>query len=65
MARVGSPDALKPPVPPLTRYKRDVALKLQNVPSNGSTRPATLPHDKCCPIRLMFCFFVSLIAHLI
>ena len=49
MARVGSPDALKPVLPPLTRYKRDVALKLQNVPSNGSTRPATLPHDRCCP----------------
>ncbi|CAL8468909.1 g8450 [Coccomyxa elongata] len=45
MGRVGSPDALKPPLPPLTRYKRDVALKLQNMPSNGSTRPATLPHD--------------------
>ncbi len=58
MARVGSPDALKPPLPPLTRYKRDVALKLQNMPSNGSMRPATLPHDKCCPSRLVFDLFV-------
>ncbi|EIE26922.1 DUF810-domain-containing protein [Coccomyxa subellipsoidea C-169] len=45
MARVGSSEALKPPLPPLTRYKRDVALKLQSANSNGSTRPATLPLD--------------------
>jgi len=45
MARIGSAEALKPPVPPLTRYKRDIALKLQNAPSNGATRPATLPLD--------------------
>ena len=47
MARIGNPDALKPPLPPLTRYKRDVALKLQSANSNGSLRPATLPLVKC------------------
>ena len=30
MAAVGSPDALRPPLPPLARYKRDVALRLQS-----------------------------------
>ena len=59
MARIGNPDALKPPLPPLTRYKRNVALKLQSAPSNGSTRPATLPLDKCAHHTCDFVFFLS------
>ncbi len=50
MQDVGSPASLKPPVPPLTRYKRDVAVKLQSEGSYrqyGSTRPASMLPTKC------------------
>ena len=51
MQDVGSPASLKPPVPPLTRYKRDVVAKqqatdLEGAPRLGSTRPASLLHVK-------------------
>ena len=56
-AAVGSPDALKPPLPPLNRYKRDVALRLQSQDSgsNGASRPATLPHAKSAVLTAFFC----------
>ncbi|CAK0780416.1 hypothetical protein CVIRNUC_005046 [Coccomyxa viridis] len=49
MQDVGSPASLKPPIPPLTRYKRDVVAKqqatdLEGAPRLGSTRPASLLH---------------------
>ena len=51
MQDVGSPASLKPPVPPLTRYKRDVAVKLQSDSGSyrqyGSTRPASMLPTKC------------------
>ena len=51
MQDVGSPASLKPPIPPLTRYKRDVVAKqqatdLEGAPRLGSTRPASLLHVK-------------------
>ncbi len=49
-AAVGSPDALKPPPPPLKRYKRDVALRLQGQDAGGGGHPATLPHAKCATL---------------
>lgn len=50
MTKIGYPDAFKPPLPPLTRYKRDVVLKLRSQDcappsSNGSTRPANMLHE--------------------
>ena len=56
MQDVGSPASLKPPVPPLTRYKRDVAVKLQAegpVRQYGSTRPASMLPTKCAPQPLL------------
>ncbi len=53
MQGVGNPASLKPPVPPLTRYKRDVVTKLQAMDSDsslfkgGSTRPASGVTTKC------------------
>ena len=50
MRDVGTPEALKPPVPPLTRFKRDIAVKLQTegpLRQHGSTRPASMFHTKC------------------
>lgn len=50
MQDVGSPASLKPPVPPLTRYKRDGAVKLQAdgpFRQYGSTRPASMLPTKC------------------
>ena len=51
MQDVGNPASLKPPIPPLTRYKRDVVAKqqatdLEGAPRLGSTRPASLLHAK-------------------
>lgn len=47
MGAVGSPDALRPPLPPLNRYKRDVVLRLQSQDGGGgASRPATMPHAK-------------------
>ena len=51
MQDVGRPASLKPPIPPLTRYKRDVVAKqqitdLEGAPRLGSTRPASLLHVK-------------------
>ena len=51
MQDVGSPASVKPPIPPLTRYKRDVVAKqqatdLEGAPRIGSTRPASLLHVK-------------------
>lgn len=50
MANIGYPDAFKPPLPLLTRYKRDVVVKLRSQDSgqpssNGSTRPANMLHE--------------------
>lgn len=53
MQGVGNPASLKPPLPPLTRYKRDVVTKLQAMDSDGSlfrggsTRPASGILTKC------------------
>ena len=46
-AAVGSPEALRPTQPPLKRYKRDVALRLQSAGGGGGAYAATLPHAKC------------------
>lgn len=53
MQGVGNPASLKPPLPPLTRYKRDAVTKLQAMDSDGSlfrggsTRPASGILTKC------------------
>ena len=60
MRDVGTPEALKPPVPPLTRYKRDVAVKLQSegpLRQYGSTRPASMFHTKCATYPLSIPIF--------
>ena len=55
MQDVGSPASLKPPVPALTRYKRNVTTKLQTTDSDvglqqfSSTRPASMFHTKYAP----------------
>ena len=36
MYHVGSADALVPPVPPLTRYKRELAAKAEREDSRGA-----------------------------
>ncbi len=57
MQDVGSPASLKPPVPPLTRYKRDVAVKLQSegpYRQYGSTRPVSMLPTKCVTYPLSF-----------
>jgi hypothetical protein len=51
MADVGGADALKPPLPPLARYKRDAVVRLRSQDSsasssNGSTRPASMLHEQ-------------------
>ena len=59
MQDVGSPASLKPPVPPLTRYKRDVAVKLQSegpFRQYGSTRPASMLQPKCATQPLLVVF---------
>ncbi len=56
MQDVGSPASLKPPVPPLTRYKRDVAVKLQSegpFRQHGSTRPASMLQPRCATQPLL------------
>lgn len=53
MQGMGNPASLKPPLPPLTRYKRDAVTKLQAMDSDGtlfrggSTRPASGILTKC------------------
>lgn len=59
MQDVGNPASLKPPIPPLTRYKRDVVTKLQTQDSEasfrpGSTRPASMLHTKCAQASLPY-----------
>ena len=55
-AAVGSPEALRPLQPPLQRYKRDVAMKLQAQCGGGSgLHAATLPHAKYAVISSPCC----------
>ena len=52
---MGSPDALRPPLPPLDRYKRDVALRLQSQDGGGWAQPAGHPAPRQVSRAHMHC----------
>lgn len=55
-AEVGSADALVPPLPPLTRYKREVAVKA--AATDTGSAPATPPRSEAAPQLLPHTFLV-------